>query len=161
MTGSPTIRLLHADEMDRANYVIDESFRRYLALIDLTPETAKNPYDYLPKAIADNRAWGAELKGELIGAAQVDLCPDGGWKIDLVAVLEPYAKLGLGRALMDRIEADARARNVPILTLITLEKAKWLWQFYERLGFKITDRAPPAHGLDDYIRVSMEKILTE
>jgi ribosomal protein S18 acetylase RimI-like enzyme len=60
---------------------------------------------------------------------------------------------------MERVEADARQREISKLTLSTLEAADHLWRFYERLGYVIVRRAPPGHGLDDNMRVFMEKVL--
>jgi len=153
------IRPLGPGEVATARTVITESFRRYLALIGLDPDTEPNPYDYLDAAVADGRAWAGLAGDRIVGIAQVDVAADGAWIVDLVGVLEAYAGSGLGRRLMARIEDDARARGVPALRLSTLEKATWLWQFYQRLGFAILRVAPPDHGQDPNPRVFMEKPL--
>jgi GNAT superfamily N-acetyltransferase len=155
----PDIRYLHPQEATAATEVISAAFRRYLALIGLTVEGTTNPYDYLPEAITDRRAWGAWIDQTLVGVALVDAISDTHWQIDLVGVLEDHAKGGIGRAIMQCIEAEARDRHITLLSLNTLEIATWLWTFYQGLGFHITDRAPPKHGLDDNIRVFMEKPL--
>jgi GNAT superfamily N-acetyltransferase len=155
----PEIRHLRPQEIAEANAVINAAFNRYLALIGLSTDNTPNPYDYLPSAVDDKRAWAALVEGELVGAALVDAISDTHWQIDLVGVLEAHAKAGIGRALMQRIETEARERRVTLLSLNTLEIAPWLWGFYQNLGFHIIDRAPPKHGLDDNIRVYMEKPL--
>ena len=62
---------------------------------------------------------------------------------------------GVGAGLVDAVIAGARAKGVRRIMLITLEKAEWLWRFYQRIGFEITDRGPPKHGLDSNNRVQM------
>jgi GNAT superfamily N-acetyltransferase len=155
----PDIRHLRPQETARANDVINTAFDRYLALIGLSSDTTQNPYDYLPDAIADKRAWASLVDGQIVGVALVDAISDTRWQIDLVGVLEGHAKAGIGRALMQRIETEARGRQVSVLSLSTLDIAHWLWSFYESLGFSILHRAPPKHGLDDNLRVFMEKRL--
>lgn len=155
----PEIRHLRSQESERANLVINTAFERYLALIGLSPDTTQNPYDYLPDAIADKRAWAAVVDGQIVGVAIVDAISDTSWQIDLVGVLEDHAKAGIGRSLMQRIETEARDRRVTLLSLSTLDIAHWLWSFYESLGFRILHRAPPKHKLDDNLRVFMEKRL--
>ena len=155
----PEIRHLRPQEIAETNAVINAAFSRYLALIGLSTDSTPNPYDYLPAAVDDKRAWAALVDGELVGVALVDAISDKNWQIDLVGVLEYHAKSGIGRILMQRIETEARERHVTLMSLNTLEIAPWLWRFYQSLGFHITDRAPPKHGLDDNIRVYMEKPL--
>ncbi|MCR9107574.1 GNAT family N-acetyltransferase [Marivita sp. XM-24bin2] len=155
----PDIRYLRSQESDWANDVINTAFDRYLALIGLSSDTTQNPYDYLPEAIAEKRAWAALVDGQIVGVALVDAVSDSSWQIDLVGVLEDHAKAGIGRALMQRIETEARNRQVLVLSLNTLDTAHWLWTFYQSLGFRILHRAPPKHGFDDNLRVFMEKRL--
>lgn len=155
----PEIRHLRPQEIAEANAVINAAFSRYLALIGLSTDSTSNPYDYLPAAVDDKRAWAALMEGDFVGAALVDAISDKNWQIDLVGILEVHAKAGIGRALMQRIETEARERHITLLSLNTLEIVPWLWGFYQTLGFHITDRAPPKHGMDDNIRVYMEKPL--
>ena len=159
MSAPLQIRLLRADEVEAGYTVIDAAFERYLALIGKSIDDAPNPYAYLSEAVPDGRAWAALLDGTLVGVALVDDVSADHWQIDLVGVLEHHAKAGIGRGLMKRVEADARRRGVIKLTLNTLEVAHWLWAFYESLGFRITRRGPPKHGLDAHNRVFMEKRL--
>ena len=154
-----TIRLAKTSDIDAANSVINNSFRRYLATISKSPETEPNPYNYLEEAIADARAWLAEVDGKVVGVAQVQSLDPDTWSIDLVGVLEEYSRYGLGTALMQRIDQDASARGIQKLTLITLYDLEWLWKFYERCGFAEVRRGPPPHGLDKFTRIFMEKRL--
>ena len=160
MANDIDICLLDIANVDAAQHVIDESFRRYLALIDKTPDRDGNPYDYLAQAASCSTAWVAKIDGGIAGVAQVRSTSAVIWQIDIVGVLERFAKRGIGLLLMQRIEQDARAHNIERLTLTTLARARWLVEFYDRLGFMIDRRGPPSHGLDAFARVYMAKEIT-
>ena len=73
-------------------------------------------------------AW---LAGVAVGAAR--LRESGGRaKAERVAVLEPHRGLGLGQALMDALEGEARSQGHVELVLNAQEDVV---PFYERLGY--------------------------
>jgi GNAT superfamily N-acetyltransferase len=111
----PDIRHLRLQEIPIANAVINTAFQRYLGLIGLSVDDMPNPYDYLPDAVADNRAWAALVEEQLVGVALVDATSGTHWQIDLVGVLETHANAGIGRAMMQRIETEARASGDPVV----------------------------------------------
>jgi N-acetylglutamate synthase-like GNAT family acetyltransferase len=150
---------MRAADIEVAKSVINASFRRYLATIGKSPDTESNPYDYLDDAVMDARAWVAEVDGKIVGAAQVNSSDTSTWTIDLVGVLEDYGQYGLGTAMMERIDQDAKTRSIRKLALITLFDLTWLWKFYERCGYTEVRRGPPPHGQDDFTRIFMEKVL--
>ena len=64
---------------------------------------------------------------------------------------------GVGSWLLQRIDEVARARGLGGLSLETAEMAVANIRLYQRHGFEIVSRGPPAHGLDPHTRVHMVK----
>lgn len=73
----------------------------------------------------------AHLDGRAVGAARLRE-PEGRAKAERVAVLEPQRGLGVGRALMDAVEAEALRRGHAELSLNAQAEVV---PFYERLGY--------------------------
>lgn len=75
----------------------------------------------------------ARLDARVVGTARLRDA-DGDAKAERVAVLEAARGAGAGRALMDALEAEARARGYPCVVLSAQEP---VLPFYERLGYCI------------------------
>jgi GNAT superfamily N-acetyltransferase len=100
----------------------------------------------------------AHRDGSLVGTAMLDLDtpPNQRHRADVKKVLvhRRARRCGLARALMARIEDEARARGRTLLTLDT-ERGSVAEQMYKRLGycrFGIVPRyavAPDGRGMDD------------
>jgi predicted GNAT family N-acyltransferase len=73
----------------------------------------------------------AELSGRAVGTARLRVV-DGVAKAQRVAVLPELRGAGIGRALMDALEAEARARG---LSEVVLHAQVPVIPFYERLGY--------------------------
>ncbi len=93
--------------------------------------------------------------GEAVAAGRFFARPDGAVQIGRMAVLAPFRGRGYGRALLDALVAEARARDYPRAVLHAQTHARG---FYERAGFR-------AHGpefLDaGILHVEMERELGE
>ncbi|MFN3523193.1 MAG: GNAT family N-acetyltransferase [Phenylobacterium sp.] len=93
----------------------------------------------------ERRLFLARLDGEVVGTAQLCLAamPNQTHRADVSKVLvHPAAqRRGIGRALMQTVEATARAERRTLLTLDTLtgDKAEGL---YAGLGFELAGRIP-------------------
>ncbi|MFZ5782289.1 MAG: GNAT family N-acetyltransferase [Pseudomonadota bacterium] len=77
--------------------------------------------------------------------------------IHQIAVDPSQQGTGVGSWLLQRIEEVARARGLGGLSLMTAEMAVANIRLYQRHGFEIVSRGPPAHGLDPHTRVQMVK----
>ena len=73
--------------------------------------------------------------GDPVGAARLREYGDGVGKVERVAVVEPRRGEGLGRDLMDAVEATAVVRGYEELVLHAQVPVV---AFYQRLGYEIT-----------------------
>lgn len=111
------------------------------------------------------RAWVAELDGIVVGYALGDVV-DGGGHVEQVSVDPRAAGRGIGRTLIDRVDAESPG---PGLTLTTFADVPWNAPYYVRLGFRVLgeDELGPglralraterARGLDRWPRVAMRR----
>lgn len=74
--------------------------------------------------------------------------------------VEPHLqRQGIGRMLLDQVEADARRAGCEILALDTAEGARHLIDWYEKLGFKFVEYAQ--WDVTNYRSVIMARSLKE
>lgn len=82
----------------------------------------------------------AEHRGDVVGVAGLEVCRDDGL-LRSVAVAPEWQNRGLARALVSRVIADAEARRLRAMYLLTTTAA----HYFPRLGFAETPRdAVPA-----------------
>jgi diamine N-acetyltransferase len=93
-------------------------------------------------ALPDARAWVAEIEGAPVGFLTMRLnMPDpvsgeaGGAELPKIYMLGSVRGKGVGRALLNAAEAEARAGGAKYLWLDAMERAQWAWRSYERWGF--------------------------
>jgi GNAT superfamily N-acetyltransferase len=96
-------------------------------------------------AIVGDRVLVAEADGEIAGLAHLQVTPAIEYdrpvaKIGALVVDEPHRRTGIGRALVQAAEAEARARNCEVLFLTTSERRDDAHAFYESLGLEQTGR---------------------
>ncbi|MEU7903794.1 GNAT family N-acetyltransferase [Actinoplanes sp. NPDC049118] len=89
--------------------------------------------------------------------------------IEQVSVLPSYAHRGIGRRLIDHVDAWAAGQGLGALTLTTFRGVPWNGPYYERIGFVTLDpgeRGPELvrlmaeeaeHGLDPAQRIAMRR----
>jgi GNAT superfamily N-acetyltransferase len=95
--------------------------------------------------LGDDRLLVAEREGRVVGFAQLHLSPsieyDGpAGKLAALVVDEHERGTGLGRALVESVEAEARARGCVLLFVTTSEQRADAHAFYERMGLEHTGR---------------------
>ena len=87
----------------------------------------------------------AELEGAVVGFAQLHVSPaieydgDAG-KLAALVVDEGHRGAGIGRRLVEVVEAEARARGCVLLFVTTAERRTDAHAFYERVGLEYTGR---------------------
>jgi len=74
----------------------------------------------------------AYLGNKAVGTARVRYLSDNGAKLERLAVLKDYRKIGLGRKIMDYVIGYLKGKGIKNITLDAQEHAK---NFYEKLGF--------------------------
>jgi GNAT superfamily N-acetyltransferase len=125
--------------------------------------------DELTEYADAGRAWVAVGDtGQPIGYVLVDLV-DGNVHIEQISVHPDHQGTGVGRALIDHVEAWAVDVDAPALTLTTFIDVPWNEPLYAHLGFAVMDEAEigpeleavveteARHGLDRTRRVCMRR----
>jgi ribosomal protein S18 acetylase RimI-like enzyme len=134
---SPVIRL--ADEHDLEQLVaIEISAGHQFHAVGLpgVAEDAPDP-EQLRAAIRQGRVWVADL-GDVTGAYIVVEVLDGNAHIAQVSVAAQHARQGVGRALMQHVEAWGRDQGCPATTLTTFREVPWNGPYYRRLGYDVS-----------------------
>ncbi|OIB57576.1 GNAT family N-acetyltransferase [Natrialba sp. SSL1] len=90
-----------------------------------------------------------------IGAARLRTVDQATGKVERVAVLESHRGTGVGRALMDALEAEAREQSLETLKLHAQTHAAG---FYERLGYETYGDEFEEAGIP---HVAMERLLAD
>lgn len=122
--AAPTVRRAEPAELDRVAAM--------LATADLPHEDVREKPGCFSVALAD---------GELVGAGGVEVRGSAGL-LRSVVVAEPHRGRGFGTAIVEALEARARAEGVETLYLLTTTAAA----FFRERGYEAVPRAtaPPA-----------------
>jgi len=94
---------------------------------------------------AGDRVVVAEVDGSVAGLAALHVSPSlehstPAGKLAALVVDEAHRGMGLGRVLVDAMEAEARERGCGVFFLTTAEGRADAHAFYERLGLERTGR---------------------
>ena len=87
----------------------------------------------------------AESEGEVLGLVVLDVTEER-FEIDNVAVAPAHRGTGVGRALLEHAEGEARRRGFDTVHLLTHEKMSENLALYGRIGYVEYDRYPPGEG---------------
>ena len=95
--------------------------------------------------LGEDRLLVAESDGTVAGLAQLHVSPSLEYdrpaaKLAALVVDEAFRRHGVGRALVDAMENEARTRGCELLYLTTAERRADAHAFYERLGLEYTGR---------------------
>jgi GNAT superfamily N-acetyltransferase len=96
-------------------------------------------------AIVGDRVVVADLDGGAVGLAHLQVAPAierdrTAAKIGALVVDQAHRGQGVGRALVQALEDEARARGCELLFVTTAERRDDAHAFYERVGFERTGR---------------------
>jgi methyltransferase (TIGR00027 family) len=120
--GGIRVRAARAEELARCHAVRREVF---VAEQGVPVEEEMDAHD------AVSAHFLAMQADDIVGTARLRLLADGTLKAERVAVLRPFRRRGVGRALMRALEEAARARGELVLNAQTA-----VVSFYERLGYR-------------------------
>jgi GNAT superfamily N-acetyltransferase len=95
--------------------------------------------------VVGDRVLVAELEGRIVGLAHLQVTPAIELdrpvaKVGALVVDDAHRGLGVGRALVAALDAEARARGCGVLFLTTSERRDDAHAFYERVGLEQTGR---------------------
>jgi GNAT superfamily N-acetyltransferase len=106
-------------------------------------EAVENRLDRLH--VVGDRVVVAEVDGEVVGLAHLQVSPAierdrPAAKLGALIVDKAHRGHGIGRALVEAMEQEARRRGCELLFLTTAERRDDAHAFYERAGFELTGR---------------------
>jgi GNAT superfamily N-acetyltransferase len=145
------IRPARADEADAVRDVVHEAYRHYIARIGKPPGPMLDDY---AQRIADGQTWVLEHAGGIAGILVLEETAEG-LLLDNIAVAPEQQGKGVGRALLEFAEAEARRREFTAIHLYTHELMTENLSLYSRIGYVETYRITEK-GFD---RVYMRKPL--
>ncbi len=133
--------------------IAQSAFERYVARIGHPP--IPMTIDYLA-AIEAGKVWVAENRGTVDGFVLLE-DQDDALLLDVIAVSPAAQGSGVGSALLDFVDTQARTRGYSRVTLYTNALMTENLVYYPRHGYTETHRGS-FHGFD---RIHFEKLLVE
>lgn len=113
------------------------------------------PYDWLGNVVARQEVWWFDQRQAAIFMRHHDTT----LSIEQIAVDPQHQRKGTGRAILETIEAEARAKGLTEIVLYTAQQMTHLVAFYSKYGFRVVGVGPHPKGRDDRLRVFMSKSL--
>ena len=93
------------------------------------------------------RVWVARnTDGVVVGHLQAVEREDDVWEVVNTAIVESHRGQGVGRVLLERAVAEARAAGMARVILATAAADVGNLRFYQRCGFRMTHVVPDAFG---------------
>ncbi len=90
----------------------------------------------LREAVAAERVWAAGIGAEVAGYITAEVI-DGNAHVAQVSVAPDHAGRGIGKAMIEFVEAWGRTAGCPATTLTTFRDVPWNAPYYLRLGYKV------------------------
>ena len=133
--GSWTLRRAEHEDAEALSACIEAAYAAYAARIaDLPPVSADCAGE-----IARHQVWLVEIAKEVVGG--LVLIPQDGFMLLANVAVHPSQKgAGLGRALLERADAEASAQGYNELRLTTHVDMPETHRFYAHLGWQETGR---------------------
>jgi GNAT superfamily N-acetyltransferase len=116
--------------------LVNTAYRHYVERIGMLPRPMTDDY---AKVIANQQVTIAENHGTIVGLIVLTV-DDEGFLIDNVAVHPSHRGKGLGRALLEFAETEARRRGFDSIYLYTHEKMTENLTIYSKIGYVEYDR---------------------
>ena len=131
--------------------LVDAAYGHYVERLGMLPRPMTDDY---AEVIANQRVTVAESHGTIVGVIVLTVDNEG-LLIDNVAVDPSYRGQGLGRALLEFAEAEARRTDFDSIHLYTHEKMTQNLAIYSKFGYIEYDR----RSQGDFSLVYMRKHL--
>jgi ribosomal protein S18 acetylase RimI-like enzyme len=132
--------------------LVNDAYGHYVERIGILPRPMTDDY---AEVIANRRVTVAESHGTIVGVIVLAV-DDEGFLIDNVAVDPSLRGRGLGRALLEFAEAEARRAGFDSIYLYTHEKMTDNLALYSRIGYVEYDRRSQGEFSLVYMRKHLE-----
>jgi ribosomal protein S18 acetylase RimI-like enzyme len=145
-----TSELRPATEADvpRLAELVEGAYGHYVERIGARPRPMNDDYG---EVVRELQVTVAERAGEVIGLVALGVT-DEGFLVDNIAVDPTHQGTGVGRALLEHAEAEARRAGFDSIYLYTHETMSENLDLYRRIGYVEYDRRPVVVGLSVYMR---------
>jgi ribosomal protein S18 acetylase RimI-like enzyme len=151
--GAYWLRPATAADASAVGGLVESAYGHYVERIGMLPGPMTDDYT---KVIRDRQVTVAERHGAIVGVIVLTVA-DEGFLIENVAVHPSVRGTGLGRALLEFAEAEARRAGFDSIYLYTHEKMVENLALYSRIGYVEYDR----RSQGDFSLVHMRKHLGE
>jgi len=138
-------------DVSKVAALVNAAYGHYVERIGIVPRPMTDDY---AEVIANRRVTVAESHGTIVGVIALTV-NDEGFLIDNVAVDPSHRGKGLGKALLEFAEAEARRAGFDSIYLYTHEKMTENLALYSRIGYVEYDR----RSKGDFSLVYMRKQL--
>jgi ribosomal protein S18 acetylase RimI-like enzyme len=149
--GAYSFRPANEFDVPKVAALINAAYGHYVERIGMLPRPMTDDY---AKVIANRQVTVAESHGTIVGVIVLTV-EDEGFLIDNVAVDPSHRGKGLGKALLEVAEAEARRAGFDSIHLYTHEKMTENLALYSRIGYVEYDR----RSQGDFSLVYMRKHL--
>jgi N-acetylglutamate synthase-like GNAT family acetyltransferase len=151
LNDSYSLRSASSDDVARVTELVDAAYGHYVDRIGMIPGPMTDDYE---EVIRNKRVTIAERDGGAVGVLVLNVT-DEGFAVENVAVHPAERGRGLGRALLELAEVEARRAGFESIYLYTHEKMTENQALYARIGYVEFDRRPQ----DGFSLVYMRKQL--
>jgi ribosomal protein S18 acetylase RimI-like enzyme len=134
--GTYWFRPAEATDAARVAALVDAAYGHYVERIGMLPGPMTDDY---AEVIRDRQVTVAEHHGAVVGIIVLSVT-DEGFLVDNVAVHPSHRGTGLGRALLEVAEAEARRAGFDSIYLYTHEQMTENLALYSRIGYVEYDR---------------------
>jgi GNAT superfamily N-acetyltransferase len=133
---TPSFRPAEASDALDVTELVNAAYGHYVERMGRRPAPMTENY---AEVICNHRVTIAESQGALVGVIVLAVT-DEGFLIDNVAVHPAHRGTGLGRALLEFAEAEARSSGFDSIYLFTNEKMAENLALYSKIGYVEYDR---------------------
>jgi ribosomal protein S18 acetylase RimI-like enzyme len=150
-----TVRSARTDEAHAVLSIMQVAFEEYRGRLDPPSGALSETIDDVRAAISHGGAFLAFSSDTAVGSARFRLSP-GYVYAGRVAVLPAYRGKGVAGALMEAVEASARAHGVAEVRVGVRGSLPANRRLYEKLGYRVLSTRPYETGTDVDITLSKE-----
>jgi GNAT superfamily N-acetyltransferase len=136
-----TFRRANENDAETVRALTHAAYAKWVAVIGRRPKPMNVDYEHAVRAHQIDLAY---LDGELAGVIEIIPAADH-LLLENLAITPAHQRKGLGRRMMARVEALARARGLTLVRLYTNKAFASNLAFYQKLGYAI-EREEPIKG---------------